>query len=125
MKVVACVLLVIGGKFEKSAMEWGKMREKHIEEQLIEAVNRRKGLALKLYSPSYVGVPDRLVLIAFGRVGFVEVKAPGRKPRPIQLKRHEELRRLGFKVYVLDGREQIEGILNGIEGGSEDGIQAA
>jgi hypothetical protein len=93
------------------------MREKYIEELLIKAVKKRGGLALKLYSPSYIGVPDRLVLIAFGHIGFVEVKAPNKVPRPIQIKRHEELRSLGFKVYVLDAKEKIEEILNEIEGG--------
>lgn len=96
------------------------MKEKYIEQQLIKAVKARNGLALKLYSPSYIGVPDRLVLIAFGHIGFVEVKAPNKAPRPIQVKRHEELRSLGFKVYVLDSKEQIEEILNDIEGGEND-----
>lgn len=100
------------------------MREKHIEELLIKAVKRRHGLALKLYSPSYIGVPDRLVLIAFGHIGFVEVKAPNKAPRPIQVKRHEELRKLGFQVYVLDSKDQIEEILNEIEGGKSDVLQS-
>ena len=63
------------------------------------------------------GMPDRLVLLPHGRFCFVEVKAPGEKPRPLQVHKHKQLRRLGFKVYVLDGPEQIEGILDGIEGG--------
>ena len=50
------------------------------------------------------------------------VKAPKKMPRPIQLKRHEELRKLGFKVYVLDSKEEIEKILDEIEGGRKDGI---
>ena len=52
----------------------------------------------------------------------MEVKAPKKMPRPIQLKRHEELRKLGFKVYVLDSKEEIEKILDEIEGGRKDGI---
>lgn len=98
------------------------MNEKYIEQQLIKAVKKRNGLALKLYSPSYIGIPDRLVLIAFGHIGFVEVKAPKKMPRPIQLKRHEELRKLGFKVYVLGSKEEIEKILDEIEGGRKDEI---
>ena len=89
------------------------MNEKYIEQQLIKAVKKRNGLALKLYSPSYMGIPDRLVLIAFGHIGFVEVKAPKKMPRPIHL---------GFKVYVLDKKEEIEKILDEIEGGRKDGI---
>lgn len=96
------------------------MREKYIEDLLVSEVKHRGGLALKLYSTSYIGLPDRLVLIAFGHIGFVEVKAPHKKPRPIQLKRHEELKKLGFKVYVLDDKSQIEEILNDIEKGGEN-----
>ena len=56
-------------------------------------------------------------LVELEKLGFVEVKAPGEKPRPLQAYRHRQLRRLGCKVYVLDGTEQIEGILDRIEGG--------
>ena len=73
------------------------------------------GLALKFISPGYDGVPDRIVLFPGGRIAFVEVKAPGEKPRPLQLSRHRLLRRLGFRVYVLDAAEQIGGILDEIE----------
>ena len=45
------------------------------------------------------------------RIGFVEVKAPGKGPRPLQVKRHKQLRDLGFHVFILDGPEQIPGIL--------------
>jgi hypothetical protein len=45
----------------------------------------------------------------------VEVKAPGEKPRPLQLSRHKLLRRLGFQVYVLDALEQIGGIIDEIK----------
>lgn len=49
-----------------------------------------------------------------GRIGFVEVKAPGKEPRPLQVRRHEMLRNLGFKVYVLDDPGEIGGILHEI-----------
>ena len=55
-----------------------------------------------------------MVLLPNGRICFVEVKAPGEKPRPLQLSRHRLLRRLGFPVYVLDDAEQIGGILDEI-----------
>jgi hypothetical protein len=47
-------------------------------------------------------------------MGFVEVKAPGKVPRPLQEARHRMLRRLGFKVYLLDAVDQIGGILDAI-----------
>ena len=78
------------------------------------AVKKMGGRAVKFMSPGFDGMPDRLVLLPGGKCGFVEVKAPGKKPRALQQVRHEMLRALGFKVYVLDAREQIEEIINDI-----------
>ena len=89
-------------------------REKTIEQALTKAVKSYGGIAVKLVSPGFAGMPDRLVLLPGGRLGFVEVKAPGRKPRAIQEVRHKQFRQLGFKVYVLDSKEQIGGIIDDI-----------
>lgn len=91
------------------------MREKQIEQKLVRAVKNMGGIAPKFVSPGFDGMPDRIVLLPGGHIGFVEVKAPGEKPRPLQLSRHGLLRRLGFKVYVLDDEQQIGGIINAIK----------
>ena len=88
--------------------------EAKIEHKLVKAVKALGGLALKFVSPGFDGVPDRIVLIACGRIAFVEVKAPGKEPRPLQRRRIRQLRSLGFKVFVLDDEEQIGGILDEI-----------
>ena len=88
------------------------MREKVIERKLIQAVRQCGGLALKFVSPGFNGVPDRLLLFMGGKVAFVEVKAPGEKPRPLQVHRMEQLRRMGFPVHVIDGVEQIAEIIS-------------
>ena len=90
------------------------MREKTVEQQLVKAVKQRGGICPKFTSPGYDGMPDRLVLLPHGRMAFVEVKAPGKKPRPLQINRHELLRKLGFKVFILDEPEKIGGILDEI-----------
>jgi len=87
------------------------MREKALEKKLVQSVKSAGGIALKFVSPGFDGMPDRIVLIPDGHIGFVEVKAPGEKPRPLQIARHGLLRRLGFKVYILDDEQQIGGIL--------------
>lgn len=56
-----------------------------------------------------------LLIDADGKLGFVEVKAPGEEPRPLQLHRHKQLRQLGYKVYVLDDKERIGEILDDIQ----------
>ena len=88
------------------------MRERDIEGKLAKAVRQLGGMCPKLVCPGFDGMPDRLVLLPGGSIAFVEVKAPGRKPRPLQEKRHKQLRELGFPVYVLDDPEQIPGIMN-------------
>ena len=93
------------------------MREKGIEQKFTLMVKQAGGLALKFVSAGMNGMPDRLVLLPDGHMAFVEVKAPGKVPRPLQEARHRMLQRLGFKVYVLDRAEQIIQILEGIGNG--------
>ena len=84
------------------------MKESYIERMLKKKVEQVGGKALKFVSPGWAGAPDRLVLLPGGRLVFVELKAPGRKPRPLQLKRHEELQALGFDVAVIDTPEGVD-----------------
>ena len=90
------------------------MREKEIEQALVRTVKSMGGICPKFVSPGFDGMPDRIVLLPGGRIAFVELKAPGKKPRALQMKRMERLRLLGFKVYCVDGVEQIGGILDEI-----------
>ena len=96
--------------------------EKIIEQALVKATRERGGICPKFTSPGMDGVPDRLVLLPDCHLGFVEVKAPGKKPRPLQLHRHMQLRRLGYPVFVLDDTDQIKGILDEIQEGRSYGI---
>jgi len=91
------------------------MREREIEQKLIDAIKAQGGVCWKFVSPGTAGVPDRIILMPMGRIAFVEVKAPGESPRKLQLARHRFLRRLGFKTFVLDNPEQIGGILDEIQ----------
>jgi hypothetical protein len=91
------------------------MREKTVEKKLVQAVKARGGICPKWVSPGFDGVPDRLVFLPGRHFGMVEVKAPGEKPRALQVSRHRLFARLGFRVYVLDDVEQIGGILDEIQ----------
>lgn len=90
------------------------MREKYIEQKLVREVRKRGGLCEK-WNAGTSGWPDRIVLLHDGKIGFVEVKAPGEKPRKLQIRRHDQLRALGYKVFVLDDAGQIGGILDDIQ----------
>lgn len=91
------------------------MREKIIETKLKNEAKKRGGLALKFVSPSFDGVPDRIVLLPGAKIGFVELKAPGKVPSPLQKSRIRLLKRLGFKAYVLDDIEKIGDVLDDIQ----------
>ena len=91
------------------------MREKITERKLVEAVKAMGGIAPKFVSPGFDGMPDRLVLLPDGKCGFVEVKRHGEKPRPLQESRHGLLRRLGYKVFVIDSAERIGGVIDAIQ----------
>ena len=72
------------------------MREKNIEQKFVHSVKAAGGIVPKLVSPGFDG-----------------------KPRPLQLARHRLLRRLGFRVYVLDSEKQITRIIDEIGGDAE------
>lgn len=88
------------------------MNEKQIENKLTMTVKKSGGIAPKFVSPGFAGMPDRLILLPDGHIGFAELKAPSKKPRPLQLSRHRLLRKLGFRVYVIDDPEQIGGMID-------------
>lgn len=92
------------------------MLERAVERRLVIEAKKRGGLALKFVSPGMDGVPDRIVLLPHGKLAFVELKAPGKVMRPLQVRRKEQLEALGFSVYRVDGVEQIGGILDEIQG---------
>ena len=91
------------------------IREREIELKLRKATADRGGLCLKFTPSNWVGAPDRLVLLPGGAMGFVEVKAPGQRARPLQVARHEQLRKLGCYVAVLDDPAKVDAVLDEIE----------
>ena len=91
------------------------MLEKQIERKLYDEVKKIDGMCLK--QTGMAGIPDRLVLLPDGKCAFVELKAPGEKPRKLQQIRMKQLKKLGFKCFVIDGVEQIKPTLEVIADG--------
>jgi len=85
----------------------------HMREAQLEAYFRQKvklslgGMVVKM-APTKRGIPDRLVLLPGGRVVFVELKARGGKLSVIQQHWHELAAKLGTRVYVVTGREEVD-----------------
>lgn len=98
--------------------------EKKIEQYLCMKAKKAGGIAIKLISPSFAGMPDRMILLPQGKIIFVELKTEGRKARKLQLSRHIMLRNLGFFVIVIDQIEQVDKLFDYImkERKGENGI---
>lgn len=78
------------------------MLEKDYERKSKANVEKDGGLLLKFVSPGWAGAPDRIILYPDGEIIFAEFKQRGKEPRPLQLKRHRQLKELGFRVEVID-----------------------
>lgn len=87
--------------------------EKQIEERLVERVKAAGGFCPKWTSPNLAGVPDRIVILPGGRVVFVELKAPGCRPTPLQQRIHRMLEERGCDVRVLASVEAVDEMLLG------------
>lgn len=97
------------------------MRESEIEAYLTRCVREYAGVALKFISPGCSGVPDRIIILPGGRIGFLELKAPGEKPRKEQLHRIELLRMLGCTAGWADSRASVDQFLSMLTCQSGDG----
>lgn len=91
------------------------MLERQIERRLCDEVKSAGGVCLK--QTGLAGIPDRLVVMPGGMCAFIELKAPGEKPRKLQMVRMKQLSKLGFKCYVIDGIEQIKPVIDSLRGG--------
>lgn len=90
------------------------MLERDIEKALVSAAKKAGGIAPKLTSPATAGMPDRLLILPGGHICFVELKAPGQKPRPIQIRQMARLTNLGCMVRTIDHPNQIQALINEI-----------
>ena len=84
------------------------MRESVIERHLVRVVRERGGECLKFTSPGRRGVTDRIVMLPGGFVAFVELKAPGEKPRADQVRFHTRCFELGATCLVFDSKSEVD-----------------
>lgn len=102
-------------KFRMPAKRKKQVREADVERDHIASVKADGGHSYKFVSPARRSVPDRLDLrpippehqaMVAQYVRFTECKKPGEKPTDSQLREHEHLRSLGFRVDVVDQRKK-------------------
>lgn len=84
------------------------MRESVIEAYLVKRVKALGGQCMKAKWIGRIGAPDRRVLLPDRPPTWVELKAPGVKPEPHQLREHNRMRRLGELVEVIDSIEGVD-----------------
>jgi hypothetical protein len=70
------------------------------------------GKAYKWSSPGNKAVPDRICFFPKGRVVYVECKAPGKKPTPLQIKVLQFLNSLGNNTVIIDTKEKVDILCN-------------
>ena len=46
-----------------------------------------------------------------GETLFIELKAPGEKAKPHQVREHERMRRMGQRVEIVDSCERVDEVL--------------
>lgn len=88
-----------------------KMKEYAVEKYLILVTRAHGGMCLKFISPGIAGAPDRIVILPGGKIGFAELKAPGKKPRRLQRNVLRKLYRLGCRVCVIDNLKSAENFI--------------
>lgn len=80
--------------------------EGDVERALVKRVEKELGgMCEKFTSPGRRSVPDRIITMPNGHIVFVELKAPGKKPSPLQERDHERRRQMGCDVRVIDTLE--------------------
>ena len=84
------------------------MLERTIEAALVRRVKALGGTCEKFTSPGRRSVPDRVVTLPEGRIIFVELKAPGKKPTELQERDHQRRRDLGCDVRVIDSMGAVD-----------------
>ena len=88
------------------------MRESQVEAYLVKQVKLAGGATRKLRWLCRNGAPDRVVLFGDGTLVFVEVKRPGGRVRLEQKLEHDDLRKLGQTVLVIETLEAVDELIN-------------
>ena len=92
------------------------MLEKDIENKLRLAIRERGGIAYKWTSPGNAGVPDRIVMLPFGILYFVEIKrSPNLNLTSLQKLQREKINKLGHEVRVVKGLTQLKHFIEEVD----------
>lgn len=88
------------------------MRESQIEKHLVERVKALGGEVRKVRWIGRNGAPDRFVMLPSQPGLWIELKAPGQRCRPHQIREHVRMQNMGQRVEVVDSIEGVDAVLN-------------
>lgn len=89
------------------------MLEREIEKAVCKYAESKGFTQYKFSSPAHAGVPDRLFLGPHGRVFFIEFKAKGKKPTPLQDRECARIVANGIDCYWVDNVDDGKKIVDG------------
>jgi hypothetical protein len=104
------------------------VRERDIERYLVKRAKAHGGEVRKVKWIGRNGAPDRLLMLPaqratsgldcawcspHGQSIWVELKAPGEKPEPHQVREHKRMRDKGQRVEVIDSFKGVDALLGG------------
>ena len=84
------------------------VRESEIEKYFVWTVRRMGGTAYKFKSPNHRGVADRIACLPDGSTWFVELKAPGGRPSPLQKLFAARMKELKQNYTILWSKTEID-----------------
>lgn len=87
------------------------MLERDVEKRVGDYAKAKGFWHRKFTSPQRRGVPDR-IFARCGRVFWIEFKAAGKKPTPLQLSEIAKMRAVGLTVFVVDNVEDGKTIID-------------
>jgi hypothetical protein len=83
--------------------------ERDVERRLKDRVASIGGMIRKVSWQGINGAPDRVIFLPKGKIVWVELKAPGKRPGSRQEREHELMAEMGQRVVVLDTIEAVDG----------------
>jgi hypothetical protein len=94
------------------------IHERDIEAYLVDRVKAMGGEVRKVRWLGRRGAPDRVLMMKRRQKNhslvyclWIELKAPGKKPEPHQLREHARMRKMGQRVVVIDSFQQVDEVL--------------
>ena len=91
-----------------------EVSEKAIERYIVERIKDLGGICLKYSNPNQIGYPDRVCLLPWGIILWVELKSKGQTLRTIQRQRIQEMSKIGHIVHVCDSKEAVDNVIASI-----------